>query len=54
MKLLKYFKLAFNILSHSRLRSWLSIIGIVIGVASVLTILALGQGMQQSMEEMCI
>jgi putative ABC transport system permease protein len=34
---------------HSRLRSWLTIIGIVIGVASVIAIVSLGEGMQQSM-----
>lgn len=51
MKYTKSLKLAFNILRHSKLRSWLSIIGIVIGVASVIAIMALGEGMQQSIEE---
>lgn len=51
MRLAKSVKLAFNILAHSRLRSWLSVVGIVIGVASVITILSLGEGMQQSLEE---
>lgn len=51
MKFSKCLKLALNILIHSRLRSWLSITGIVIGVASVITILSLGEGMQQSLEE---
>lgn len=51
MKLLKSARLALNILVHSKLRSWLSIIGIVIGVASVITIMSLGNGMQQSMKE---
>lgn len=51
MNLLKCLKLAFNILRHSRLRSWLSIIGIVIGVASVITIMALGEGMKQTLNE---
>lgn len=50
MNLLKYWKLAFNILVHSKLRSWLAIIGIVIGVASVIAIMSLGQGMQQELE----
>jgi putative ABC transport system permease protein len=35
---------------HSKLRSWLTIIGIVIGVASVIAITSLGAGMQQSLE----
>lgn len=51
MNIFKYLKLAFNILVHSKLRSWLSIIGIVIGVASVIAIMSLGEGMQQQMEE---
>lgn len=51
MKLSKCFKLAFNILRHSKLRSWLSVIGIVIGVASVIIIMALGEGMQRSVEQ---
>lgn len=51
MKLLKCVALAYNILAHSKLRSWLSIIGIVIGVASVIAILSLGAGMQAAMEQ---
>lgn len=51
MKPTKSLRLAFNILAHSKIRSWLSILGIVIGVASVLAILALSQGLQQSIEE---
>lgn len=50
MRLSKSVRLAYNILSHSKLRSWLSIVGIVIGVASVIAIMSLGQGMQQAME----
>ena len=33
-------------LLHSKLRSWLTIIGIFIGVAAVVTIISLGQGLQ--------
>ena len=33
---------------HSKLRSWLTIIGIVIGVGSVIAIVALGEGMRPS------
>ncbi|MDD5331421.1 MAG: ABC transporter permease [Candidatus Nanoarchaeia archaeon] len=51
MRLTKSIKLAFNMLVHSKLRSWLSVIGIIIGVASVITILALSNGMKQDMEE---
>ncbi len=51
MKLIKSLKLAFNILIHSKVRSSLSIIGIVIGVASVIAILSLGQGLQNNLNE---
>ncbi|MCD4739953.1 ABC transporter permease [archaeon] len=43
-------KLAINYLVHSKLRSWLTIIGIVIGVAAVVGIMSIGGGMQQSVE----
>ncbi|MFA6088950.1 MAG: ABC transporter permease [Candidatus Woesearchaeota archaeon] len=48
MKITKSLQLAFNILVHSKLRSWLTIIGIVIGVAAVVAIVSVGDGMQQS------
>ncbi len=35
---------------HSKLRSWLTILGIVIGVGSVIAIMSLGEGLQQSMD----
>jgi putative ABC transport system permease protein len=50
MKSVKAFKLALNILRHSKVRSWLTIIGIVIGVAAVVAIMSIGQGMQLSLE----
>ena len=50
MRLTKSLRLALNILLHSKLRSWLSIIGIVIGVSSVIAIMSLGEGMQQQLE----
>ena len=50
MKLKKSFKLALNILFHSKLRSWLTIIGIVIGIAAVVAIVSISQGAQQSLE----
>ena len=46
-----YLKLATNILIHSKIRSWLTIIGIVIGVGSVVTIMALSDSMEADMEE---
>ncbi|MFH1173530.1 MAG: ABC transporter permease [archaeon] len=51
MKLRKCFKHAFEMVLHSRLRSWLTILGIVIGVAAVIAITSIGSGMQQQMSE---
>ena len=51
MKPQKYFRLALNILLHSKLRSWLTIIGIVIGVASMVAIVSIGEGAQQTVKE---
>jgi putative ABC transport system permease protein len=50
MKLSKSLKLALNIILHSKLRSWLTIIGIVIGIAAVVAIVSIGEGMQQNVE----
>ena len=51
MKLKKSFQLALNILLHSKLRSWLTIIGIVIGVASIVAIVSIGEGAQANVQE---
>jgi putative ABC transport system permease protein len=42
-----YFRLAINNISHRRLRSWLTIIGIVIGIAAVVALISLGQGVKK-------
>jgi putative ABC transport system permease protein len=49
MKLHKCFKHALNMVLHSKLRSWLTILGIVIGVAAVIAIMSLSAGMQQQL-----
>ena len=50
MKLSKSLKLALNILLHSKVRSWLTIIGIVIGVAAIVAIVSMGEGLQQNVQ----
>ncbi len=50
MKTRKCLKHAFGMVIHSKLRSWLTILGIVIGVGSVIAIMSLGEGLQQSMD----
>jgi putative ABC transport system permease protein len=37
-------------LLHSKLRSWLTVIGIVIGVSAVVAIISIGQGLQQNVQ----
>ncbi len=41
-----YFFLAFNNLKRRKLRSWLTMIGIFIGIAAVVALISLGQGLQ--------
>jgi len=50
MRLNKIFKLSLNLLLHSKLRSWLTVIGIVIGVAAVVSIISIGQGLQNNVQ----
>ena len=51
MKFQKSFRLALNILLHSKLRSWLTIIGIVIGVAAIVAIVSIGEGAQANIND---
>lgn len=41
-----YFSLAFGNLRHRGLRSWLTILGIFIGIAAVVSLISIGQGLQ--------
>jgi putative ABC transport system permease protein len=47
----KSLQLAWNLLAHSKLRSWLTIIGIVIGIAAVVAIVSISEGAQQTMSD---
>jgi len=51
MKVQKSFAIAVNILVHSRLRSWLTIVGIVIGVAAIIGIVSIGAGLEAAVQE---
>lgn len=46
-----YFLLAFKSIRHRKLRSWLTILGIVIGVAAIVALISLSLGLQASIEE---
>ena len=42
------FKIALRALANNKLRAFLTMLGIIIGVASVITMLAIGQGSKKS------
>ncbi len=42
---LEYFRLTQKNIRHRRMRSWLTILGIIIGVASVVSLISIGQGL---------
>jgi len=50
MKINEILRLSLNSLTHRGLRSWLTILGIIIGVAAVVAMLSVGNGMTQSIE----
>src|SRR3990172_960568 len=50
MKTYDTFRLSLSHVKKSKMRSWLTIIGIVIGVAAVVAIISIGQGMQESVQ----
>ncbi len=50
MKLADILRLSLNGLTHRGLRSWLTILGIIVGVAAVIAMLSIGAGMSQSMK----
>lgn len=51
MKTLKLFIIAYRSLSKNKLRSFLTMLGIIIGVASVIAMLAIGQGSKKNIED---
>ncbi|MBS3155523.1 ABC transporter permease, partial [Candidatus Woesearchaeota archaeon] len=46
-----YLKLSFNNLRQRGLRSWLTMLGIFIGIAAVVSLISLGQGLQNSIND---
>jgi len=43
-------KISLRALSNNKMRAFLSMLGIIIGVASVITMLAIGQGSKKSIQ----
>lgn len=50
MNIANLFKIAVRALSNNKLRGFLTMLGIIIGVASVITMLAIGQGSKKSIQ----
>ncbi|MFC1691058.1 ABC transporter permease [Nanoarchaeota archaeon] len=46
--ILDYIKLAFNALTKRKLRSWLTLIGVFIGIAAVVSLIGLGEGLRNA------
>ncbi len=51
MSIVNLFKIAVRAIASNKLRSFLTMLGIIIGVASVITMLAIGQGSKQSIRQ---
>ncbi len=51
MKTLEIAAYSFKSLSHRKMRAWLTVLGIVIGIASVVTLLTLGQGFRAEVDK---
>jgi len=51
MRLEEYFKISIQTLKRRRLRSWLTMIGIFIGIAAVVSLISLSQGMDSAIKE---
>ena len=45
------FKIALKAIANNKMRSFLTMLGIIIGVASVIAMLAIGQGSKQSIQK---
>lgn len=51
MNITNLFKIAFKALLNNKMRAFLTMLGIIIGVASVITMLAIGQGSKRSIQK---
>ena len=49
--LFDYLKLAIENIMHRKLRAWLTILGIVVGIAAVVALVSLGQGLQYTVDQ---
>ena len=49
--MIRYFKLAYSNIQHRKKRAYLTMLGIFIGIASVVALISLGQGMQAAINQ---
>ncbi len=49
--LLDYFRLAVRSIRHRKLRSWLTVIGIIIGVAAIISLITLSRSLESTIKE---
>ncbi|MBS3169923.1 ABC transporter permease [Candidatus Woesearchaeota archaeon] len=49
--LLDYFHLAVHSIRHRKLRSWLTVVGIVIGVAAIISLITISRSLESTIEE---
>ena len=47
----EYFLLAINSITHRKIRSWLTIIGIIIGVAAIISLITISRGLENTIQE---
>ena len=48
--LIDYFLMAVNSIRHRKLRSWLTLIGIVIGVAAIISLITVSRSLESTIE----
>lgn len=48
---LDYFRMAVNSIRHRKLRSWLTVVGIVIGVAAIISLLTISRSLESTLEQ---
>jgi putative ABC transport system permease protein len=46
-----YFFMAINSIRHRKLRSWLTVIGIIIGVAAIISLVTVSRGLESTIED---
>lgn len=49
--LLEYFRMAVHSIRHRKLRSWLTVVGIIIGVAAIISLITISRSLESTIEE---